>query len=93
MTLILELPDNKEAALKARAQAQGVSAEQYAETVLNRDLEEAPAGSAAAAPRRHISEVIREIWSDLPADARALLPADGASQVDHYVYGVPKRDQ
>jgi hypothetical protein len=92
MTLILELPDNKEAALKAKAQAQGVSAEQYAETVLNRDLEE-PASSSAAAPRRHISEVIREIWSDLPADARALLPADGASQVDHYVYGVPKRDQ
>jgi len=49
LTLILELPDNKEAALKAKAQAQGVSAEQYAETVLNRDLEE-PASSAAAAP-------------------------------------------
>jgi plasmid stability protein len=40
MTLILELPDNKEAALKAKAQAQGVSAERYAEQVLNRDLEE-----------------------------------------------------
>jgi hypothetical protein len=26
MTLILELPDNKDAALKAKAQAQGVSA-------------------------------------------------------------------
>ena len=92
MTLTLQLPDNKEAALKAKAHAQGVSAEQYAETVLYRDLEE-PASSAMVAPRRHISEVIREIWSDLPADARALLPADGASQVDHYVYGVPKRDQ
>lgn len=91
MTLILELPDNKEAALKAKAQAQGVSAEQYAATVLYRDLEE-PA-TLAAPPRRHISEVIREIWSDLPDDARALLPSDGASQVDHYVYGVPKRDQ
>jgi len=92
MTLILELSGNKETALKAKAQAQGLSAEQYAETVLNRDLEE-PANSATAVPRRHISEVIREIWSDLPDDARALLPADGASQVDHYVYGVPKRDQ
>jgi len=91
VTLIIELPDNKEAALKAKAYAQGVSAEQYAETVLYRDLEE-PANSAAA-PRRHISDVIREIWSDLPDDARALLPADGTSQVDHYVYGVPKRDQ
>jgi len=92
MTLILELADNKEAALKAKAEAQGLSAERYAETVLYRDLEE-PVNSAAAAPRRHISEVIREIWSDLPDDARALLPVDGASQVDHYVYGVPKRDQ
>jgi hypothetical protein len=69
-----------------------MSAEQYAETVLNRDLE-GPASSAAAVPRRHISEVIRDIWNDLPDDARALLPADGASQVDHYVYGVAKRDQ
>ena len=40
MTLILELPDNKEAALKAKAQALGVSAEQYAEQVLTRELEE-----------------------------------------------------
>ncbi len=61
--------------------------------VLNRDLEEPLPSSAAAIPHRHISEVIREIWSDLAADARELLPADGASQVDHYVYGVPKRDR
>jgi hypothetical protein len=38
VTLVLELPDNKEAALKAKAQAQGLSAEQYAEQLLNRDL-------------------------------------------------------
>jgi hypothetical protein len=92
MTLILELPDNKEATLKARAQAQGVSAEHYAAQVLNRDLDE-PANPPATAPRRHISEVIREIWSDLPDDAQAKLPTDGASQIDHYVYGLPKRDQ
>jgi hypothetical protein len=46
MTLILELPDNKEAALKAKARQQGVSAESYAVQVLNRDLEE-PADSTA----------------------------------------------
>jgi hypothetical protein len=39
MTLILELPANKEAALKAKAQAQGVSAEQYVERMLDQDLE------------------------------------------------------
>lgn len=45
MTLILELPDNKEAALKAKAEAHGVSAEQYAAQVLGRDLEEQTNGA------------------------------------------------
>jgi hypothetical protein len=40
MTLILELLDKKEAALKAKAESQGVSPQQYAEKVLSRDLEE-----------------------------------------------------
>jgi hypothetical protein len=40
MTLILELHDGKEAALKAKAQSRGVSAEEYARQVLDHDLEE-----------------------------------------------------
>ncbi len=38
MTLILELPDNIEAALKAQAKAQGVSEAGYVRTLLERDL-------------------------------------------------------
>jgi hypothetical protein len=34
MTLIVELPDKKEAALKAKAESQGVSPEQYAAKLL-----------------------------------------------------------
>ncbi len=90
MTLILELPDKKEAALKAKAQAQGVSAEQYAQRVLDRDLEDSV--SAAARDDRPISEVIAEIMADVPPDVLAQLPKDGASQHDHYIYGWPKRD-
>ncbi len=94
MTLVLELPDNKEAALKAKAQAQGVSAEQYVQRMVDRDLEE-PARSAVApaVPRRHISEVIREIMSDVPPEIFESLPRDGASEHDHYIYGTPKRNQ
>ena len=94
MTLIVELHDNKEAALKAKAQAQGVSAEQYVQQMVDRDLEE-PARSAAvpAVPRRHISEVIREIMSDVPPEVFESLPRDGASEHDHYIYGTPKRNQ
>ncbi len=83
MTLIIELPEEDVTALSARAQAQGVSAEQYARQVLKRDIQQA----------LPIAARIREIWSDMPEDARAKLPADGASQIDHYVYGLPKRDQ
>ena len=42
---------------------------------------------------RHISDVFAEIMADVPPDELAKLPKDGASQVDHYVYGLPKRDE
>ncbi len=83
MTLVIELPESKEAALKAKAQALGVSAEQYAQQVLARDL-----GEAGQQP---ISAMFREIWSDMPDDVRARRSRDAADQIDHYVYGVPKR--
>jgi plasmid stability protein len=38
MTLTIELPDNLEAALKAHADARGVSEEGYVRTLLERDL-------------------------------------------------------
>jgi plasmid stability protein len=86
MTFIIDLPDEDVTALAAKARAQGVSAEQYARLVLEHDLKSGPV-------RRPISQAIREIWSDMPVDVRAKMPRDGASQVDHYVYGLPKRDQ
>lgn len=41
MTLTIDLPYEQEAALKAKAHAQGVSAEQYAARVLEMDLVDA----------------------------------------------------
>jgi hypothetical protein len=87
MTLTIDLPDEKQATLKAKAQAQGLTAEQYARQVLEHDLE-----ASSAEPRRPLSEIIGKIWAGMPDDVRAKLPRDGASQVDHYVYGLPKRD-
>jgi hypothetical protein len=42
---------------------------------------------------RPISETIRDIWAGMPDEVRSRLPRDGAAQVDHYVYGLPKKDQ
>ncbi len=91
MTLILELANSKEATLKARAESLGVSAEQYAEQVLSRDLEE-PDNSGEAAPQRHISDVIADMMRDVPAEMMAAMPTDGASEHDHYLYGWPKKN-
>ena len=86
MTLTIDLPEEEVQALAAKARAQGVSAEQYVRLVLEDDLK---AGRA----RPPVSQSIRQIWSDPPPDVRAKRPTDGASQVDHYVYGLPKRDE
>jgi plasmid stability protein len=88
MTLTIELPERHEVALKAKAQARGVSAEEYAREVLAHDLDE----EGQAEDNRPISQVIAEIMADVPAEVLAQLPKDGASQHDHYIYGWPKRD-
>jgi hypothetical protein len=86
MTLTIELPAERQAALAAKAHEHGVSAEEYACQVLARDLE------ASVKPRRHIWEVIAENMKNVPPEDFAALPKDGLSQIDHYVYGVPKRE-
>jgi hypothetical protein len=40
-----------------------------------------------------IWEKILEIARELPDDVVAQLPTDGAEQHDHYIYGLPKRDE
>ena len=86
MTLILELPDKQEATLKAKAQAQGVTAEQYVQQVLSRDLDAEGSGTEPfwKAFTRQIQALPDEIFEHLPAD--------GASEHDHYLYGSPKRN-
>jgi hypothetical protein len=90
MTLTIQIPDEEAIALTAKASAQGVSAQQYAQQILLRDLEQQSARRPRSAP---LSSKIGVLWSHMPADVRAKLPTDGASQIDHYVYGHPKRDQ
>ena len=54
----------------------------------NGDSHESEASGA-----RHIADVFAEIMADVPPDELAKLPKDGASQVDHYIYGLKKRDE
>lgn len=88
MTLTLELADKKEAALKAKAQACGVSAEQYVQQIVDRDLlDETDRDS------RSVLDIFAESRSRVPPGEFAKLPKDGADELDHYLYGHPKRSQ
>ena len=51
-------------------------------------LTEAPAPQEAYKP---IWERIRETFGNLSEEDLDSLPVDGAAQVDHYAYGLPKR--
>jgi len=93
MTMKLELSPEVQAGLLAQAQASGMSLEAYAEQVLRREaLRGGQEGRSLNTNERPIWEVITEIMKDVPDDVFDRLPKDGASQVDHYIYGLPKRD-
>jgi len=51
-------------------------------------------GNATLSPHeapKPIWEQICDAFANVPEDEMASLPEDGAAQVDHYVYGLPKR--
>jgi hypothetical protein len=51
-----------------------------------------PASLSQNPDDRPIWEVITDLMKNVPDEVFDKLPKDGASQVDHYIYGLPKRD-
>ena len=47
--------------------------------------------SAAGHDTRPIAEGLAEIAATIPAGELAQLPSDFTDQLDHYIYGTPKR--
>jgi len=47
--------------------------------------------STAVPDTRPIAEVLAEIAATIPAAELAKLPPDFTDQLDHYIYGTPKR--
>src|SRR4051794_35063175 len=96
---VIELPDDQAASLKAKAAAQGLTLEDWFQKLAG---DESPArydfAKDDSGPQndkldtRPIWEEIQDILKDVPDEVFDRLPQDGASQVDHYIYGLPKRD-
>ena len=54
-------------------------------------LAQKPNSEGAAADRRSIWEVVDEVNAVLPADTWENVPTDGSINLDHYLYGAPKK--
>ncbi len=89
---VIELPDDQAVALTAKAAAQGLQLKDWLAKLAG-----GKSGEAVQSDRnvddRPIWDIIVDRMKDVPPEDMAALPKDGASQIDHYIYGVPKRDQ
>jgi hypothetical protein len=83
MNVTLNLDPATEEGLRTRAEARGVSLDAYLQEVVAREVR--------VPVRPSIADKIRERMSGVPAEMLAALPQDGASEHDHYIYGLPKR--
>jgi hypothetical protein len=84
MTLMIHLSDEQGVALEARAQSQGLSTKEFAPQVLAHQLDPSAAEPFWKAFTRRMHA--------LPDEVFERLPADGASEDDHYLYGSPRRN-
>ena len=92
MSLTLELPPEKEAVLRAQAQARGLTVQEWLLRLAEQFGPCLVSDEGRNEDARPIWEIIAEAGRDVPREDLAALPKDGASQVDHYIYGLPKRD-
>jgi Arc/MetJ-type ribon-helix-helix transcriptional regulator len=90
MTIRITRPE-VEALINQRLQS---GAFKDAEDVILQALQASPSKPAEQnGDPRPIWDVILDNMKDVPAEEFAKLPKDGASEVDHYLYGHPKRNQ
>lgn len=87
--MMISIPEEQAAALEAKAAAEGLTLEGW----LRKQAGEPMDTEVSERKRRHISEVIVERMRKVPPEIMAMMPTDGASQHDHYIYGLPKREE
>lgn len=100
--MTIHMPDNLESSIievvESGRFASVDDAMAEAARLLLRQVEEKAADSARAEPLDDTSpedqpiwEAIEELRRHVPPEEFLKLPKDGAAQIDHYIYGSPKR--
>lgn len=85
MTLTIDFSDEQAAVLQARAAAEGLSVEAWIQKL-------AEPQASVDRPLQAAANIILDSMKDVSPEIMAQMPADGASQHDHYIYGWLKRD-
>jgi plasmid stability protein len=87
---VIELPDDQAAALTAKAAAQGLSLEDWFRNLARDDS--AAASEAPDKPLQTAANIILKRMRNMPVGIMDGMPKDGATQHDHYIYGLPKKE-
>lgn len=85
---VIQLPDDKAAALTAKAAAAGLSLEAWLQQLASAE----PSAPPAERPLQTAAEIILSHMRKVPSEIMETMPKDGASQHDHYIYGWPKKE-
>jgi hypothetical protein len=91
--LMIDLPPDLERRLEEEAERRGQAAEKVAQALLAERLQDISATSSAedTTEPRPIWQKFVEAGRKLPDDVVNRLPPDGARNLDHYLYGAPKK--
>jgi hypothetical protein len=84
--MVIELPDDQAAALKAKAEAAGLTLEPWLNTLAGAE------SPAELRPLETAASIVLDRMRRVPPEIMAAMPEDGASQHDHYIYGWPKKE-
>jgi hypothetical protein len=90
-TVKIDLSDDQAAALRAKAAAQGLSLEEWLRTLAEQSSSATLSSAAMKRENTPIWDIIADNMKNVPPEDIAALPKEGASQIDHYLYGHPKR--
>jgi hypothetical protein len=83
MTLTIELSHEQATALRAKAEAEGLSS---VEAWIQKLAEPTAANLPAERRFQAAARIILDSMKDIPPEIMATMPSDGASQHDHYIY-------
>jgi hypothetical protein len=91
MTITFPLEPQEEARLNALAESKGVSTGAVLTEAVQRYLDDADVQVGRGKTTSSLLDIFLEGIEEVPAEEWEKLPRDGASEVDHYLYGSPKK--